>query len=219
VRRRLPTELLGIAGIIGPICFIALVIAQGILQPDYSHTLMPISALAAWPAGWMQNFNFFVSATLLMGFTVGLHAAIRSTRLGVVGIVLLLTGCVGLFLAGLFPWINVDGVPTETPQHVVAAILTFSCASTGLIVLSHRVAADPRWHDLSVYVLATGIVMLLLFIVVGFFAIDEGMPFHRWAGFLQRVLVAVWFACILVMARRVLRFAREDQLPVATVTR
>jgi hypothetical protein len=51
--------------------------------------------------------------------------------------------------------------------------------------------------------------MLVLFIVVGGFAIDDGAPFHSWAGLLQRVLVAVWFTCILVMARRVLRLPRE----------
>ena len=98
-------------------------------------------------------------------------------------------------------------VPTETPQHVVGAVLTFSCASTGLIVLSRRMAADPQWHDLSTYVLGTGIVMLILFILVGGFAVDEGTPFHRWAGLLQLVLVGAWFACLLVMARRVLRIA------------
>ena len=38
------------AGIAGPIWFTALVIVQGILQPDYSHIAMPISALAASPA-------------------------------------------------------------------------------------------------------------------------------------------------------------------------
>jgi hypothetical protein len=42
---------LGIAGTIGPLLFIALVIVQGMLQPDYSHIAMPISALAAWPLG------------------------------------------------------------------------------------------------------------------------------------------------------------------------
>jgi hypothetical membrane protein len=212
---RRPTKLLAIAGMIGPVLFILVVVAQGILQPDYSHVAMPISALAAWSAGWMQNLNFFVAATLLLAFTVGLHATLRPTRYGVAGIGLLLAGCVGLFMAGLFPWINVKGVPTETPQHALAAILTFFGTSTGLIVLSRRIAADPRWHDLSTYVLATGVVMLLLFIVVGFFAIEEGTPFHRWTGFLQRVLVVVWFVCLLVMARRMLRLAREDELPAA----
>jgi hypothetical membrane protein len=201
----LPLKPLAVAGMLGPVSFIALVIVQGILQPDYSHIAMPISALAAWPVGWMQNLNFWLSATLSVAFTAALHAAIARTRFGAVGIALLLGSSIGLFWVGLFPWINVNGVPTETPQHVVGAVLTFSCASTGLIVLSRRIAADPQWRDLSAYVLGTGIVMLMLFVLIGGFAIDEGTPFHRWAGLLQRVLVAVWFACILVLARRVLR--------------
>lgn len=207
---------LAVAGMIAPIGFITLVIVQGILQPDYSHISMPISALAAWPAGWLQNLNFFVSATLMAAFAVGVHAAIRPTRFGLVGIALLLASSVGVLMAGLFPWINVGGIPTETPQHVVAAVMTFSCASIGLVVLSRRMRADPRWHDLSAYVLGTGATMLVLFIVVGGFAIGEGSPFHRWAGLLQRVLVAAWFACLLVMARRILRVAREDLLPSST---
>lgn len=212
---RLPVVPLAIAGIVAPIWFTTLVIAQGMLQPDYSHVAMPISALAAWPAGWMQNLNFFVVATLMAAFTVGLHNVIRPTRFGLVGIVLLFVSCIGLLLAGLFPWINVSGVPTETRRHVVGALLVFLGASTGLVVLSRRMTADPRWQDLAAYVLGTGIVMLMLFVVVGGFAIGQETPFHRWTGLLQRVLVVVWFACILVMARRALRLARESSLPSA----
>jgi hypothetical membrane protein len=215
---RFPVVPLAIAGIVGPIWFTTLVIAQGMLQPDYSHFAMPISALAAWPAGWVQNLNFFVVAILMAAFTVGLDNAIRPTRFGLAGIVLLLASCVGLFLAGLFPWINVNGVPTETRPHVVGAVLVFLGASTGLMVLSRRMTVDLRWQNLSAYVLWTGIVMLMLFIVVGGFAIDEGTPLHRWAGLLQRVLVVVWFACLLVMARRAVRLARENPLASATTS-
>ena len=52
---RLATGQLAIAGMVAPVWFITLVIVQGLLQPDYSHVTMPISALAAWPAGWIQN--------------------------------------------------------------------------------------------------------------------------------------------------------------------
>ena len=213
MRTRLLIKPLAVAGIIGLIGFIILVVVQGIMQPDYSHISMPISALAAWPAGWLQNLNFFVCATLMAAFAIGVNDAIRPTRFGFLGIALLLANSVGLFMAGLFPWINVNGVPTETPQHVVAAVLTFSSASIGLVVLSRRMTADPLWHDLSAYVLATGLVMLVLFIAVGGFAINEGTPLHRWAGLLQRVLVVVWFACLLVVAQRALRLAREDSSP------
>jgi len=205
--------------VIGPLFFIALVVAQGMLQPDYSHIAMPISALAAWPAGWMQNLNFFLLGTLNAAFTIGLHNAIRATRFGLIGILLLLLSCLGILLAGLFPWINLNGVPTETPQHVIGAVLTFSGASTGLLVLSRRMSADPGWHSLSTYLLGTGIVMVILFVVVGFFAVDAGTPFHRWAGLLQRVLVAVWVTCQLVMARRLLRIAREEPVASSGVAR
>jgi hypothetical protein len=134
-----------IAGMIATVWFTTLVIVQGLVQPDYSHIALPISALTAWPAGWLQRLNFYVTATLMAAFTLSLHRTVRPTRFGLVGIVLLLASCAGIFLAGVFP-----------------------C----------------------------------------FFAIEEGTPFHAWAGFLQRLLVAIWFAGILVMARRVLRLAR-----------
>lgn len=218
MRERPPITWPAIAGMVGPLFFIALVIAQGILQPEYSHIAMPISALAAWPAGWIQNLNFFLLGTLNAAFTIGVHHAIRATRFGVIGILLLLGSCLGILLAGLFPWINLNGVPTETPQHVVGAVLTFSGASTGLLVLSRRMRADARWQSLSAYVLGTGIVMVILFIVVGFFAVDAGTPFHRWAGLLQRVLVVGWVACQLVMARRLLRIARNEPVDSFTTT-
>jgi hypothetical membrane protein len=125
------------------------------------------------------------------------------------GTVLLLGSCAGVVMAALFPWINVNGVPIETPAHVVGAVLSFLCGSTGIIVLSRRMAADPEWRGLSSYSLASGAVMLVLFIAVGFFAIDEGAPFHPWTGLLQRVLVAVWITWTIVMALRALRLARE----------
>ena len=206
---RLAIGPLAIAGMVAPVWFITLVVVQGVLQPDYNHISQPISALAAWPAGWIQNVNFIASGTLLAVFAIGLNGAIRPMRFGFLGIALLLASSVGLWTVGLFPWINVNGVPTEPASHVVGAVLTFLSASIGHVIVSRRLAADPDWRDLATYVLGTGVVMLLLFIVVGGFAIDEGTPLHSWAGLRQRVLVVVWFACIMVMARRAVRLARE----------
>ena len=104
---------LAIAGFIAPIWFITLVVIQGILQPDYSHITMPVSALAAWPAGWMQRLNFHGVAALMAIFAMGVHRTVQPTRYGLLGIVLLLASCLGLVIAGLFPWIMVNGVPTK----------------------------------------------------------------------------------------------------------
>lgn len=66
------TSTLALAGIIGPIWFTTFVILQGFLLPDYSHVRLPISALAAWPTGWIQNINFCVTGVLGMAFAIGL---------------------------------------------------------------------------------------------------------------------------------------------------
>lgn len=42
------------------------VILRGLLQPDYSHVVMPVSALAVWPHGWIQNVNFYVFGLLMI---------------------------------------------------------------------------------------------------------------------------------------------------------
>jgi hypothetical protein len=81
------------AGIIGPVLFITLVILQGVLQPDYSHIGMPISALAV--AGlfpWInpsyrarcQTMSRFPVA-LLVALLVGLTVPRRAPALGASG--------------------------------------------------------------------------------------------------------------------------------------
>ena len=202
------TPLLALAGLVAPLWFTTLVIVQGRLQPDYSHVAMPVSALAAWPAGWIQNLNFFVSGGLLIAFAIGLHLGIRPTRRGAVGIGLLLASGVGNEVAGLFPWRMINGVPTESASHVVGALLSFLGASIGLMVVSRRMAADPQWRGLANYTLATGGAMLLLFVALAAFAIDDETPLHPWAGLLQRVVVALWFLCVIVLADRLRRVSR-----------
>jgi hypothetical membrane protein len=192
--------------------FTTLVIVQGALLPDYSHVRMVISALAAWPSGWIQVVNFYVAGALTMAFAWALHHGVGPTRRGGTGFVLLLMGGVGLVLAGIFSWKMVDGVPTETPAHVAGAVLSFVSTRLGLIAFSTRMAADLRWRDLANYTMYTGVAVLLLFVTVGFFAIDDGTPLHPWAGLLQRVLCAVWFACLIVLAVRLRRVSRADSI-------
>src|SRR5262245_33178066 len=79
------TRLLAWAGIVAPVLFTAIVILQGVLQPDYSHVAMPISALAAWPYGWVQNVNFYVFGTLMVLFAFGFDAGVARTRYGWIG--------------------------------------------------------------------------------------------------------------------------------------
>jgi len=199
---------LALAGVVGPVLFTVLVILQGLLIPAYSHVRLPISALEAWPTGWIQRLNFWVVGLLNIAFAYALHLGVQSARRGALGVHLLVLGGIGILLAGIFPWVMVNGVPTETPPHVVGAIMSFAATGLGWLLFSRRMSVDPQWRDLSTYTMATSIAMLVLFIAVGFFAIGDGTPLHPWAGLLQRVLCAVWFTLLIVVAVRLRRVAR-----------
>jgi Protein of unknown function (DUF998) len=193
---------LALAGIIGPVWFAILVIVQGFLLPDYSHIQMPISALAAWPTGWIQVLNFCVFGSLIVAFAFGLHMGVQPIRGGALGISLLIASGIGIIAAGVFSWKMVDGVPTATPAHVVAAIPSFAATGLGLMAFSRRMRADVQWRDLSTYTMMTGIAVFVLFVTLGLFGVDDGAPLHPWAGLVQRILCAIWFACLIVLARR-----------------
>ena len=196
------------AGIAAPILFTLLVIAQGLRHPDYSHTALAVSALAAWPGGWIQNLNFVATGLLMIAFALGLHCGIRPGRGGAVGPALLALGGIGLVVAGLFPWRLTEGAFIVPAGHVVGAVLSFLSTAGGFVVVSWRMAGDPASHRLSVYVFATGIAIIALFLIFGIYVRPPNAPLHPWLGLVQRVTVAVWFVCTLVLAIRLLRILR-----------
>jgi hypothetical membrane protein len=201
---------LAVAGIAAPIAFTMLVIVQGILQPDYRHVAMPISALAAWPAGWIQNVNFYVFGVLMVSHAIGLHLGMRARRRGWIGPALLALSGVGTVLAGVFPMTrDATGAPMEPAGHIVAAVVTFLGAGAGLAALSWRMAADPRWRSLAGYGRACGLAIVGLFVAMGLLAAPENGLLHPWFGLLQRVMLAVWFPCVVVLATRLLGVARQ----------
>lgn len=196
---------LALAGLVGPVWFTVLVIVQGLLQPDYSHVAMPISALAAWPYGWMQRLNFWVFGVLMAAVAVGLHGGMRAGRGGALAFPLLLTSAVGIVLAGVFSWAGDPRAQLVEPvAHIVAALMTFLGAGGGLVALSRRMADDPAWRSLSAYTRACGVAMLVLFPVMGFLAMPPGAPLHDLAGLLQRLVLLAWFPCVAVLSGRLL---------------
>jgi hypothetical membrane protein len=48
--------------------------------------------------------------------------------------------------------------------HVPGFIMTFLGGGIGLIVMSRRMACDPRWKSLSTYALLSGTAMLVLIV-------------------------------------------------------
>src|SRR5215211_1193882 len=212
-RRSVIAAMAAAAGITGPIIFVLVVIMQSLLHPDYSQVKLPISALAAWPGGWVQDVNFVLFGLLMISFAIGLHLGIRPSRAGVIGPALLVLSGVGLIIAGLFPWRTVDGDFVVPAGHLLGALLSFLGAGTGFIVVSRRLAGDPRWRSVATYALASGIVIAVLFVATFALVIPRGAPLHSSGGLVQRVTLAVWFPCTVVLAHRLLRLVRTNDAP------
>jgi NhaP-type Na+/H+ and K+/H+ antiporter len=95
------------------------------------------------------------------------------------------------------------------------SVMGLVSSALGLIVVSRRLAADPRFRQLAGYALAAGIAGVALFVLMGVFVVPEEAPLHAWAGLAQRiVIVVVLFPCTVVVALRLLRATRTDHAPL-----
>ena len=91
----------------------------------------------------------------------------------------------------------------------------FLSSALGLIVVSLRLAADPRFRHLAGYALAAGMTGVALFVLMGVFVVPEDAPLHAWAGLAQRIVIlVVLFPCTVVVALRLLRVTRADDAPL-----
>ena len=212
--RRSVISALAAAGIAAPLIFTAVALVQSLLRADQSFVSDPISALGAGPGGWVQDANFLVCGALLVAYAVGLHLGVRPARLGVLGPALLVLGGVGVVLAGVFPAVDANGAFSEDQVgHTVASFMAFLGTGFGFIALSRRLARAPGWRGLAGYALASGIAIVVLILAFGPLAEVAGTPLHPWMGLFEWAIVAVWFACTIVLSLRLMRVARGGDSP------
>src|SRR5918993_43429 len=214
LERRSVVAALAVAGIAGPVMFAGVALVQSLLRLEHSLVVDPISALAAGPSGWVQDVNFLVFGFLMIAYAIGLHLGVRPTRWAIVGLAFLVLSGVGLVWAGVFPSTDATGARwDDRVLHIVTFPMTFLGAGIGLIVMSRRMAGDPRWRLSPTYALATGLAVLLLLLVGAGLVRPPGAPLHPWWGLFQWILLAVWFPYTVVLALRLLRVARVADAP------
>ncbi len=213
-RRSVPA-VLAVAGIVGPILFTVAFVVQGLFRLDeYSPVAEPVSALEAGPGGWVQQVNFVVFGLLTIAFAVGLHLGVRPARAGWVGPAILALSGLALLWAAVFPLQeDAAGVTLPPGLHLVGGLTYFLSSAVWLIVLSRRLAGDPRWRGLATYSLASGIMIAVLFVANGVLVIPDDAPLHPYAGLAQRAVLAVLFPCMIVFALRVLKVTKEADAP------
>lgn len=196
------------AGIVGPVLFTATFVALELVRgSSYDRVSETVSALEAGPHGWVQQANFVVFGLLTIAFAVGLHGAVAPSRRGLAGPLLVGISGVGALLAAAFPVEEGTAGQTVSPVgHTVAGTMFFATSAIGLIVLSRRLAKDPRWSGLAGYAAAAGTVAIIGFFVMGALVMPDDAPLHDYAGLGQRILILlVVFPCRIVLAARMLQ--------------
>lgn len=156
-------------------------------------------------------FSACLPTLLQFGFAVGLHRGLRPTRAGIAGPALLAVSGVGLLLAAIFPLReDAAGVTYDPGGHIVADVVFFLTSALGLIVLSRRLARDPRWRSLATHTPVAGAVALAGFVVAGRFVMPDDAPLHDWVGLAQRLLILLAvFPCRI--ARRISAGRGQDR--------
>ncbi|HEY3008619.1 MAG TPA: DUF998 domain-containing protein [Micromonosporaceae bacterium] len=211
-----PVAVAGWAGILGPVLFSVVFLAQDAVRPGgYDPVTEPVSALAAGPTWWLHQLNFVAFGVLTLVFAVGLHVGVRRTRLGWLGPALLFVSGIGLLLGAAFPLAeDASGATYDPGGHFVAGMLFFPTSAVALVALSHRLRSDPRWRSLATYTLAAGAVALAGGVTMVAFVVPDEAPLHAWAGLAQRVLIlAVLFPCRVALGARLLREGSTSEQP------
>jgi len=202
-----------VAGMIGPLLFTVGFVVQGLFRHhEYDPIAETVSALEAGPNGWIQQLNFFVFGILVMIFGAGLGFGLRTRRRRIASAVVL-WWAVGLLMAGLFPLReNADGQTYDpTELHQPNGAVFFLSTWVGLAILSWCLRSDLRWRDLVPYTMITSVALAILFGVLAALAIPDSGPLHPWAGLLQRLVLAVWLPCLVVLAARLRKVARAAE--------
>ena len=205
--------LTGWVGIAGPVLFTLAFVAQELARMDeYSPLAEQVSALEAGPNGWIQQVNFVVFGVLTMVFAVGLHQGMRPMRLGVIGPALFFVTGIAAIMAGVFPLReDAAGVTYDPGGHMPAGMTFFLGSTLALIVISFRVARDPRWRSLRFYIAAVALLMVAGNVLMVRLVIPDDAPLHEWAGLGQRILViGLLFPARIVLSSRLILTAREQ---------
>jgi FtsH-binding integral membrane protein len=147
-------NLLGCGLAAGPL-FIAASLTQAFTRKGFDLARHPISLLSLGAPGWVQIANFVVCGILYVLGAVGLRQAIRQSRGGTWGSLLIGIIGVGLIIAGVFTADPGAGFPPGAPSgaptmswhgllHEFGFLLTFVAAISASVVFTRRYAAQGR---------------------------------------------------------------------------
>lgn len=206
-------------GVVAPVTFVLVLLAEGATRSGYSAWRMYGSNLATGPGGWMQIVNFLACGVLVVAASAGLARTNPQTRWGP-----RLVGVFGLSLivAGAFVTDPGMGYPAGTPLkpsgpptwhgaiHALNAILCFGSVTAAAFVFCRAFARDRDTRGWALYsgiTAATCVLLFPAFLVTA--AMDQNGSWHDApSGLLQRIAIALAWGWVAMVSLRSLRATR-----------
>jgi hypothetical membrane protein len=206
--QKVSIRLLLAGGAIGPLLFIVVFLIEGATRPHYSVWQDAVSALSLGEGGWMQSTNFIVCGALVLGFAIGLRRVLRTGRGSTWGPILL--GIVGLSMigAGIFVTDPGLGYPHEASTitltvhgtiHSLISLFAFISLPAACFVLARRDAADRASRGWAWYSVATGLLVVVFFVLTVVVTALNGP-----AGLTQRIFLIIGWSWIAGLSIRLM---------------
>jgi hypothetical protein len=196
-----------LAGLLGPLVFVAVFLVEGRLRPGYDPRGMFVSELSLGPRGWVQAANFLVSGTLIALFGWGLRAAFShgvAARFGpllvqIMGLSLLLSGFFPTDPSAIFDQHSSPGI-----AHGILGAVFFSLSPIACLVFARRFRTDAAWRGFAPWTLLAAALLL-----VGIVALKASQfpasALFAWKGLIQRGLLVVVMGWLCALAVGVYR--------------
>jgi hypothetical membrane protein len=213
------TRLLLACGVIGPPLFIIVFLIEGATREDYDPLRYAVSSLSIGDQGWIQAANFLLLGILLVAFAVGLRRALKGSRGGLWGPILIGLAGIGLFGAGIFTTDPIFGYPPDAPLviaqytlhghlHDLCSVLFFAGVPIASFVFCRRFATSGE-RGWALYSLLSGLGTLAFFVLaaIGF---DQNPALVHIAGVFQRLSISIGLIWVALLALRIMRSASPE---------
>ncbi len=188
--------------------WVSVVLAMHVVEPEYSPLRAPMSAYVRGAYGTWMTSTYFVLSAALVCLGLSLRRTLPRSRAARIAFVLFCVAATGAVLAGFFP-MDFPGPPSTSSGrlHALGGALTFPAWVLGTLLFSLSFRGDPDWSQLSgsLLAIAGAIVGALLLGIASLLMVG-------FAGYAQRLLVALLFIWMVLVVRQLLRLQSGNRV-------
>ena len=203
-----------LAGILGPLLFVATFTIEGWLRPSYDPVSIYISALSLGPRGFIQVTNFVALGASLLVFVRGIAAELGKSA--TVGMTVLACIAIGFIGSGPFVMDPMTVPPAlmsvHSKVHYLLGAMVFGLAPVSCFAFFSHFRKAPDWRWFRWWTLSVGIAMIIGIVFLKA-AQPSSTPLHTWIGAIQRATLISWLAWVFAFGVALYRHACRARKP------